>query len=281
MSAIGPPGVGRRRTAPVSAVGADGCALSACPATLTHAQRKPRIPGAPSRPCGRTVERSPLPHAAKDARPVFYENARRLLVPVVRLLWRPRIAGLENVPTSGPVLLASNHLANIDSLVIAVIATRKVRFIIKDEYWKRTGLKARIQQRFFESIGSVPVDRGTLKSARGSLEAALEVLTGGDVFAIYPEGTRSKDGLLGKGKQGAAWLAQMSGAPVVPVGLKGTEKLWNKGQILPRLHRFSVSFGAPIDFSDLEEIPSEAARRRAMTERIMDEIQALSGQERR
>lgn len=211
---------------------------------------------------------------------MIYTLIRNLVRPFVLLAWRPRVEGVENIPKEGPVLLAANHRANVDSFVLPVIVPRKMRFIIKADYWHQTGLAARIKRWFFEYIGSVPVERGTVKSAKQSLDAALQILNEGGVFNIYPEGTRSKDGKLHAGKQGVAWLAQMSGAPVVPVGLFGTERLFVKGSKLPRFHRFTVKFGRPIDFSDLDASGGDAARRRLMTERIMQEIQALSGQER-
>lgn len=211
---------------------------------------------------------------------MIYRPLRTLIRPLVMLAWRPHVEGAENIPKKGPVLLVANHLANVDSFVLPIVVPRKMRFIIKADYWHQTGFTARIKRWFFEETGSVPVERGTVKSAKKSLEAALQILNEGGVFNVYPEGTRSKDGKLHAGKQGAAWLAQMSGAPVVPVGLIGTERLFVKGSKRPRFHRFTVKFGHPIDFSDLDEVRGDAARRLQMTERIMQEIQTLTEQER-
>nr|WP_283774644.1 lysophospholipid acyltransferase family protein [Brachybacterium equifaecis] len=199
---------------------------------------------------------------------------------MVRLIWRPRVTGLEHFPRSGGVIVASNHLANVDSFLIPVIAPRHVRFVSKDDFWKQPGLKGRAQKWFMNTVGTIPLDRATMSSGQGVLKVALEVLKSGEVFGIYPEGHRSKDGLLHKGLPGAAWLAHESGCPVIPLGLKGTDKLFRDGSILPSAHRAEAHFGAPVDFSDIPADLPVGARRRLMTERIMQEIQKLSGQER-
>lgn len=213
---------------------------------------------------------------------MFYQLAHALVQPMITLWWRPTVTGLENFPTHGPAIIAANHLANVDSFIVPAVAPRKVRYIIKADFWHKKGLAAKIQQRFFESIGSVPVERGSLRAAQGSLESALGVLKEGGVFGIYPEGTRSKTGKLGKARTGVAWLVEKSGAPVIPVGLVGTEKLFVKGATLPhpRQARVQIKFGAPVDFSDIDRTLPENQRRKIITERIMTEIQKLSGQER-
>lgn len=212
--------------------------------------------------------------------PTFYTTARRAVAPLVMALWRPRVSGLENLPETGPFLVASNHLALVDSFAIPVVAPRQVRFIARADLWQKKGPGGWVMRRFFTVIGTVPVERGTLRSAQGSLDVALQVLRDGDGFGIYPEGTRSRDGRLYKGRTGAAWLAQQSGAPVIPVGLRGTEKIFAPGRRLPRRVPVSIAFGAPVDFSDIDPSLSDGVRRREMTRRIMDAIAALSGQER-
>lgn len=211
--------------------------------------------------------------------PLFYVGARAVTRPLVRLIWNPRVTGLENVPREGGFLVASNHLANIDSFIIPVLFPRQVRFVSKDDFWKGSGLRGAVVKWFFTQVGAVPVDREALSSGKGALQAGLDILRAGGGFAIYPEGTRSKDGLLHPGKQGAAWLALESGCPVVPVGLKGTPHLFKRATRLER-GVVSVRVGKPIDFSDIDPSASKGLRRRLMTDRIMDEIQQLSGQQR-
>lgn len=205
---------------------------------------------------------------------------RTLAMPIVRLVLRPRIIGMENLPRTGGAIVASNHLANIDSFVIPVIAPRQVRFVSKDDYWRRPGPIGWVQKEFMEGVGTIPLDRETLSSGQGVLKVALEVLREGGVFGIYPEGHRSKDGLLHKGLPGAAWLAHESGCPVIPLGLTGTPDLLSLRGLLPGSPRPTLRFGAPVDFSDIPADLPVGARRRQMTERIMQEIQKLSGQER-
>ncbi|PWH07025.1 1-acyl-sn-glycerol-3-phosphate acyltransferase [Brachybacterium endophyticum] len=210
---------------------------------------------------------------------MLYSLVRPVLGPLFTTYWRPRVTGLENIPTTGSFLLASNHLANVDSFLIPVVSPRMVRFISKDVYWKNGGVIGRLQKWFMSSVGTVPLDREALSSGRGALEAALQVLQEGNGFGIYPEGSRSKDGLLHKGQSGAAWLALQSGCPVIPLGLVGTQNLFRAGRLLPTRYRVDMRFGEPIDFSDLPTDLSTGARRRLITDRIMTEIQALSGQE--
>lgn len=212
--------------------------------------------------------------------PTFYTTARRVVAPLAMALWRPRVSGLENLPDTGPFLVVSNHLALVDSFAIPVVAPRPVRFIARADLWQKKGPIGWVMRTFFTIIGTVPVERGTLRSAQDSLDVALQVLRDGDGFGIYPEGTRSRDGRLYKGRTGAAWLAQHSGAPVIPVGLRGTENIFVPGSRLPRRVPVSIVFGTPLDFSDLDPSLSDGVRRRQMTARIMDAIAALSGQER-
>ncbi|MFE5776914.1 lysophospholipid acyltransferase family protein [Brachybacterium sp. NPDC056505] len=211
--------------------------------------------------------------------PFLYTLTRPFLGPMFTAYWRPRITGIENIPRTGAFLVASNHLANVDSFLIPVVSPRMVRFVSKDVFWKTGGLKGRIQKWFMNSVGTVPLDREALSSGRGALDAALDVLKAGEGFGIYPEGSRSRDGLLHKGQPGAAWLALESGAPVIPLGLAGTQNLFLKGRKMPTRYRPDMRFGAPIDLSDLPTDLSAGARRRLATDRIMTEIQRLSGQE--
>ena len=188
-----------------------------------------------------------------------------------------RVAGREHVPALGPVILASNHLSFIDSVVTRFAAPRRVTFLTKAEYFTGRGLRGRFTRWFFTAAGSVPVTRGQHRAATAALETALEVLADGNVFGIYPEGTRSLDGRLYRGRTGVAWLALTSGAPVVPVALHGTDRLQPVGKRLPRPHRVTVRFGQPLRFTG---DPASARTRRAVTDEVMRAIGELSGQER-
>ena len=188
-----------------------------------------------------------------------------------------RTEGREHLPRTGAVIIASNHLSFIDSVVIRLAAPRRVVFLAKAEYFTGRGLRGRIVRWFFTAVGSVPVRRGSHRAAQASLETAREVLDGGNVFGIYPEGTRSLDGRLYRGRTGVGWLALTTGAPVVPVALEGTDRLQPVGKRLPRPHRVTVRFGQPLTFTG---DPKSAAARRAVTEEVMRAIAGLSGQER-
>ena len=216
---------------------------------------------------------------------MFAVVARSVLAPLARLVYRPVVEGRENVPRRGPVILASNHLSFIDSVVIPLVAPRPVAFLAKAEYFTGTGLKGRLSRAFFSAIDAVPVERGTHRAAQASLDAALGVLNEGRAFGIYPEGTRSLDGRLYRGRTGVAWLALTSGAPVVPVALAGTEQIQPVGSRLPRVRRVTVRFGEPLDFSDRAAAlaggtAASGPVRRAVTDEIMDAIHALSDQTR-
>ncbi|MFC0674019.1 lysophospholipid acyltransferase family protein [Brachybacterium hainanense] len=210
----------------------------------------------------------------------FYRIAQGISAPITKLYLRPRVTGLENVPAEGGFLIASNHLSLLDSYMIPVVSPREMRFIAKDTYWRRKGPIGWIQKSFFEAIGTVPVDRDTLASKQGALKAALGILQDGDGFGIYPEGTRSRDGRLYKGRQGAAWLALEADVPVVPVGLKGTDTVQETGRLLPARRTITIRFGTPIHPSDIDPSLPTGVRRRQLTDRIMDAIAELSGQER-
>lgn len=219
--------------------------------------------------------------------PLLYTTVKPFVAPLMRAVWGIRTSGLENVPRSGAFLIASNHIALVDSFIIPIVTPRMVRFIAKDTYWKKRGPIGWIQRTFFEAVGTVPVDRQTLSSGRGALEVALGVLRHGDGFGIYPEGTRSPDGRLHRGKQGVAWLAEQAGCPVIPVGLIGTDTLFSSAkhptrQGITQFRRggIEVRFGTPVDLSSVDPSLPAGARRRAMTELVMERIAELSGQER-
>ncbi len=210
---------------------------------------------------------------------MLYEVVHAVLPPVAKAVWRPTVIGLENVPATGPVIVASNHLSFADSMVIPFVVPRKVVFLAKEDYFTGTGLKGALIRAWFEGIGMVPVDRDDTKAAIASLDIALDVLRRGEAFGIYPEGTRSRDGRLFRGRTGVAHLALTSGAPVVPVGLTGTPDIQPVGSSVPRLAKVTVRFGEPLHFAGrFDGVPLGRARRQ-VTDEVMAAIQVLSGQE--
>ncbi len=209
---------------------------------------------------------------------MLYEVVHAVLPPVAKLYWRPRIEGLENIPGTGPVIVASNHVSFADSMVIPFFVPRKVVFLAKEDYFTGTGIKGALVRGWFEGIGMVPVDRDDTKAALASLDIALEVLGRGEAFGIYPEGTRSRDGRLYRGRTGVAHLALTSGAPVVPVGLTGTENIQPVGTTFPRRADVTIRFGKPVQFQGTYDGVPAGRARREVTDVIMNEIQKLSGQ---
>lgn len=205
--------------------------------------------------------------------------SRLTLGPLARGLFRAKIVGRKNVPKTGPVILASNHLSFIDSVVITLFAPRPVSFLAKDSYFTGKGAKGFLSRTFFRGIGAIPVTRGVGQAAQEALDAGLGLLHEGEAFAIYPEGTRSRDGRLYRGKTGVAWLALNAGVPVVPVALKGTDKVQPIGSKGIRLAKVTIQFGEPLYLSRHGKADSGRARRQA-TDEVMDAIAALSGQER-
>jgi 1-acyl-sn-glycerol-3-phosphate acyltransferase len=210
---------------------------------------------------------------------MLYEVTHAVVPPLARAVWRPTVEGTENVPATGPVIVASNHVSFADSLVIPIVAPRKVVFLAKQDYFTGTGPKGALQRAWFTGMGMIPVDRDDTRSALASLDVALDVLGRGEAFGIYPEGTRSRDGRLYRGRTGVAHLALTSGAPVVPVGLVGTQDLQPVGRRLPRLADVTVRFGEPLTFqSRYDGVPAGRARRE-VTDVVMNAIQKLSGQQ--
>jgi 1-acyl-sn-glycerol-3-phosphate acyltransferase len=209
---------------------------------------------------------------------VIYSALHTVVPPVARLIWRPTVRGLDRVPGEGGVILASNHLSFVDSVVIPVVVPRKVVFLAKSDYFTGSGVKGALSRAWFEGLGMLPVDREDSKAALASLDTALTVLGRGEAFGIYPEGTRSRDGRLYRGRTGVAHLALTAGVPVVPVGLTGTERIQPVGTRLPRLANVTVEFGEPIQVAEeYDGVPLGRARRE-LTDRIMSAIQGLTGQ---
>ncbi|MFF3497613.1 lysophospholipid acyltransferase family protein [Streptomyces sp. NPDC003247] len=199
----------------------------------------------------------------------------------LKMIFRPWVEGLENVPAEGPAILASNHLSFSDSFFLPAVLDRKVTFIAKAEYFTTPGVKGRLTAAFFKGVGQLPVDRS---GARGAGEAAIrsgiEVLESGELFGIYPEGTRSPDGRLYRGKPGGlARVALATGAPVIPVAMIDTEKIQPPGQVMPKVMRPGIRIGRPLDFSRYHGMDHDRFVLRALTDEVMYEIMKLSGQE--
>ncbi len=210
---------------------------------------------------------------------MLYAAMRFVIAPLARLVYRPIVEGRDNVPRHGAVIVASNHLSFIDSVVIPIVAPRPVVFLAKQEYWTGRGVKGALTRGWFTAIGSIPIERGTHRAAQSALDAALQILQDGQAFGIYPEGTRSRDGRLYRGKTGVGWLALTAQVPVVPVALIDTDKIQPVGARLPRLRRITVRFGAPLSFAPPSTGTNPAQARRQVTDQIMTAIAALSSQE--
>ena len=209
---------------------------------------------------------------------MLYLIARFVLRPMFLIL-RPTITGRENVPATGPFIIASNHLSYIDSMAIPLMAPRRVGYLAKAEYFTGTGIRGWLSRTLFTALGALPVERQTHRAAQEALDTAMTVLRTGGGFGIYPEGTRSRDGRLARGKTGVAWLALTADCPVVPVAVAGTDRIQPIGASWPRPHRFSVTFGEPLTFPEYRGKAGNGKARREVTDRIMEAIADLSGQE--
>jgi len=211
---------------------------------------------------------------------MLYRVTRRVVLTVFQLFWRPRIEGRDLIPSTGLLIVASNHLSFIDSIVIPVTVPRKVVFLAKAEYWEGRSPATWPRRLFFAAFEAVPVQREQQQDAQASLDLARGVVERGDAFGIYPEGTRSRDGRLYRGRTGVGWLALATGARVVPVGVVGTDRVQPVGARVPRVHRgVAIRFGEPVDPADYAHLPPGRARRE-ITDAVMDRIAALSGQPR-
>jgi 1-acyl-sn-glycerol-3-phosphate acyltransferase len=204
----------------------------------------------------------------------LYGFGKTFVAPPLRMLWRPKVSGVGNVPRTGPLILAANHLSMVDSIVLPAVTPRPVYYLAKDEYFRNPMLRA-----LLTGLNNIPVDRSNGRASLLALDAAQPVLAAGHVLGIYPEGTRSPDGRLYRGRPGAAKLALDTGAVVLPVGLIGTEKIHAIGARLPRVARSEVIFGEPLDLSQWDDEPVNSRLLREITERLMREIGKLTGQE--
>jgi 1-acyl-sn-glycerol-3-phosphate acyltransferase len=202
-----------------------------------------------------------------------------LLGPPLRATFRPWSEGLENIPETGPAILASNHLSFSDSFFLPLVVPRRITFLAKEEYFTGTGLKGRFSAGFFRGVGQIPVNRSGGSASDNALEAGLAVLRRGELFGIYPEGTRSPDGRLYRGRTGVARLALKAGVPVLPVAMVDTHLVQPPGRVLPKIARIGVKIGAPLDFSRYAGLEEDRFVLRSVTDEVMYELMQLSGQE--
>ncbi|GAA1360534.1 1-acyl-sn-glycerol-3-phosphate acyltransferase [Brevibacterium luteolum] len=210
---------------------------------------------------------------------MFYWLLKRIIVgPFLRALFRPWVRGLENIPESGGAIIAGNHLSFMDSIFVPLVAPRPVVYLAKKDYFTGRGVKGTATRWFFRLTNQLPMDRSGGSASEASLHSGLKVLNGGNLLGIYPEGTRSPDGNLYRGRTGVARLVLEAGVPVVPVALIGTDKVQPVGRMLPRLRRIGVVFGEPLDFSEYEGMAGDRFLLRSITDDIMYEILRLSGQ---
>jgi 1-acyl-sn-glycerol-3-phosphate acyltransferase len=211
---------------------------------------------------------------------LLYKVGRFTLGPTVRGLFRPWTDGVEHIPKEGGAILASNHLSAADSLFLPIVVSRDITFLAKAEYFLGDGLKGRLTAAFFRGIKQIPVERGNGRAALNALDIALRVLAEGELFGIYPEGTRSPDGKLHRGHTGIARIALEAKVPVIPVAMINTDKVQPIGARLPRLgHAIGVRIGAPLDYSDRAQGPRNPKLLREITDDIMVHIRRLSGQD--
>ncbi|MEU3415103.1 lysophospholipid acyltransferase family protein [Streptomyces sp. NPDC006658] len=211
---------------------------------------------------------------------MFYNLLKYVLLgPLLRLVFRPRIEGLEQVPASGPAIIAGNHLSFSDHFLMPAVLKRRITFLAKAEYFTGPGLKGRLTAFFFRGAGQIPVDRSGKEAGRAAIREGLGVLRRGELLGIYPEGTRSHDGRLYKGKVGVAVMALTAGVPVVPCAMIGTFEAQPPGRVVPRVRPVTIRFGEPLDFSRYAGMEGEKAVLRAVTDEIVHAILTLSGQE--
>ncbi|MER5897196.1 lysophospholipid acyltransferase family protein [Streptomyces sp. NBC_00683] len=209
----------------------------------------------------------------------YYVLKYVVLGPLLRLGFRPRIEGLEHIPAEGAAIVAGNHLSFSDHFLMPAIIKRRITFLAKAEYFTGPGIKGKLTAAFFHSIGQIPVDRSGKEAGQAAIREGLGVLSKGELLGIYPEGTRSHDGRLYKGKVGVAVMAIRAGVPVVPCAMVGTFEIQPPGKVVPRIKRVTIRFGEPLDFSRYAGLEDQKAAIRAVTDEIMYAILGLSGQE--
>ncbi|MGH1551085.1 lysophospholipid acyltransferase family protein [Leifsonia poae] len=211
---------------------------------------------------------------------MFYWLMKYVVVgPLLRGIFRPWVVGLENIPGEGAVILASNHLSFIDSIFLPLEVDRHVSFLAKSDYFTRRGLKGWATKAFMNATGQLPIDRSGGKASEASLNTGLKVLARGEILGIYPEGTRSPDGKLYRGRTGVARMILEAGVPVVPVAMVDTAKIMPIGTRLPKIGRIGIIVGKPLDFSRFDGMEGDRFILRSVTDEIMYELQRLGAQE--
>lgn len=202
-----------------------------------------------------------------------------VLGPLLRVLYRPEVHGLENVPADGPAILAINHNSFMDSIFLPLVVKRPVTFLAKDEYFITPGIKGFFMRTFMRAVGQVPINREGGSASDAALATGVKVMNGGNLLGIYPEGTRSPDGKLYRGHTGVARMSLEAHAPVIPCALRGTREVQPAGKTIPRVKKIYITIGEPLDFSRYEGLDNDRFVLRSMTDEIMYEIMMLSGQE--
>lgn len=210
---------------------------------------------------------------------LYWMLKRVFLGPLLRVLFRPKVEGLEHIPAEGPAILASNHLSFSDSIFLPLVIDRRLTFLAKSDYFTGPGLKGWLTAAFFRGVGQLPIDRSGGKASEAALRAGLAVLGEGDLLGLYPEGTRSPDSRLYRGRTGVARMALIAGVPVIPVAMIDTDKAQPTGQIVPNIRQVGVKIGAPLDFSRYEGMEGDRFVLRSITDEIMYELMQLSDQE--
>jgi 1-acyl-sn-glycerol-3-phosphate acyltransferase len=202
-----------------------------------------------------------------------------VLGPILKTVFRPWVEGMDNIPETGGAILASNHLSFSDSIFLPLALKRRVTFLAKGEYFTGTGVKGRLTAGFMKGVGQVPIDRSGGRASEAAMRKAAEILGKGELLGLYPEGTRSPDGRLYRGKTGIARMALESGVPVIPVAMINTFDVQPPGQIVPRVMRIGIRIGKPLDFSRYAGMEGDRFVLRSITDEIMYELMLLSGQE--
>lgn len=208
-----------------------------------------------------------------------YQVSRAVAGPFLHLLWRPEITGSEHIPQTGGAIIASNHLSIVDSVFLPLVLDRPLTFAAKSEYFTGKSMGQRFAGAYLRATRQLSVDRAGARAAQEMLDAALALVRAGELFGIYPEGTRSPDGKLYRGRTGVGWLALHSGAPVIPVAMIGTDHVLPPGHRVPRLRKVRIRVGEPMTFEAYRDAGASAKARRAVTDEVMKAINALSGQE--
>jgi len=210
---------------------------------------------------------------------VKYQVSRALAGPLLHLLWRPEVTGGEHIPRTGGAIVASNHLSIVDSIFLPLMLDRPLTFAAKSEYFTGKRPSQLFASAYMRATKQLAVDRDSARAAQDMLDAALRLLQAGELFGVYPEGTRSPDGRLYRGRTGIGWLALASGLPVIPVAMVGTDRVLPPGHTIPELHRVGIRIGEPMTFEAYRDKGPAARARRAITDDVMKAIRALSGQE--